>query len=249
MTFGHNTAHKMQGQRAAAKAGVELTFDPTRADLGKLYVYALETGSLTPEVRDAIRAKANRLGRSFPVRYNRVGVVLDASRSMEGTRAQKWGPLALSLAMRDVLLASAVDSGHCEVAGGKQHPADGEGMLVVPSGSTSLASALLAVLKTRPDAVYILSDGYENAPAGRVDEILQQVRRLGITTPVYQVSSVSGAEAAGVRQLSSIVSPMPVSRPEAIGLGIVRAALTADVESGIKGLLSVSRPALTAGTQ
>ncbi len=237
---------KMQGQRAAKAAGVELTFDPAQADLTKLYVYALETGAMTPEVREAIRAKARRLGRSFPVRYRRIGVVLDASESMAGTKTQKWGPLAFSLAMRDVLIASATEAGVCETTGGGPHPADPEGMLLKPEGDTSLAMALVKVLRTNPDAVYVLTDGYENAPAGRVDEILRQVRALGIKTPVYQVTSVTGAEAAGVRRLSAEAAPMPVSRPEAIGLGVVRAALTADVEGGIAGLLAVARPQLAA---
>ena len=242
---------KMQGQRAAARAGVELTFDPSKADLAKLYVYALETGTYPQEVREAVAAKAARLGRSFPVRYARVGVVLDASASMEGTKTQKWGPLAFGLAMRDVLLASATESGVCETAGGKPHPADGRsvtaaGSLVAPGGGTALAMALVRVLKARPDAVYVVSDGYENAPAGRVDEILRQARALGVTTPVYQVTPVAGAEAAGVRSLSPEAAAMPVSRPEAIGLGVVRAALTGDVEAGIQGLLAVARPQLAA---
>lgn len=232
---------KMQGVRAAAKAGVELTFDPSSADLVRLYVYALETG-VTPEVEDAIVQKAYRLGRAFPVRYAKVAVVLDASESMRGTGEQKWRPLAVALAMRDVLAASATSGAFVKTVGGKA--VDGHPGFVTPSGETSLAAALVAALQEGADAVYLLTDGYENAPAGRVNEVLLAARSIGVTTPVYQVTPVAGAEAAGIRRLSDEAAPMPVGRPEAIGLGMIRAALSADVESGIQGLMAAARPQL-----
>jgi hypothetical protein len=232
---------KMQGQRAAAKAGVELSFDPAQADLTRLYVLALETG-MTPAVRGAIAEKASRLGQAFPVRYAKVGIVLDASESMAGTAEQKWRPLAVGLAMRDVLAASATNGAFVKTAGGVA--VDGAEGFVKPSGATSLAAAVVEALRERPDALYVITDGYENAPAGRVDEVLRMARSIGVSTPVYQVTPVSGAEAAGIRRLSDEVAPMPVARPEAIGLGLVRAALTADVETGIAGLLAAARPQL-----
>jgi hypothetical protein len=232
---------KMQGQRAAAKAGVELSFDPAQADLTRLYVLALETG-MTPAVRGAIAEKASRLGQAFPVHYAKVGIVLDASESMAGTAEQKWRPLAVGLAMRDVLAASATNGAFVKTAGGVA--VDGAEGFVKPSGATSLAAAVVEALRERPDALYVITDGYENAPAGRVDEVLRMARSIGVSTPVYQVTPVSGAEAAGIRRLSDEVAPMPVARPEAIGLGLVRAALTADVETGIAGLLAAARPQL-----
>jgi hypothetical protein len=53
-----------------------------------------------------------------------------------------------------------------------------------------------------------------------------------------------GAEAGGVRRLSNELAPMPVARPEAIGLGMIRAALTTDVEQGVRALLAATRPML-----
>ena len=118
--------------------------------------------------------------------------------------------------------------------------------MVEPSGDTAVAGLLVSALKRNPDAVYVLTDGYENAPAGRVDEVMRAARALGVTTPMFQVSPVLGAEAGGVRRLSDELAPVPVARPEAVGLGMVRAVLTADVEAGIRALLAITRPMLEA---
>lgn len=232
---------KLGMQRAAKAAGVEVAFDPARQDMVKLYVYALETGAMTPEIRAALDAKARAAAAALPVRYANVGVVLDASASMAGTGAQKFRPLAVALAMRDVLTASATASAFVESTG----TADEFGM-VKPAGDTALAGLLVKALKRNPDAVYLITDGYENAPAGRVDEVLRAVRALGVTAPVFQVSPVTGAEAGGLRRLSDELAPVPVSRPEAVGLGMVRAALTTDVEAGIRALLALARPMIEA---
>jgi len=207
----------------------------------KLYVYALETGAMTTEIRAALDAKARVAAAALPVRYANVGVVLDASASMVGSGTQKFRPLAVALAMRDVLVASAAMSAFVESTG-----AVDEFGMVTPAGDTALAGLIVKALKRKPDAVYVLTDGYENAPAGRVDEMLQAARALGVTTPVFQVSPVTGAEAGGLRRLSDEMAPVPVSRPEAVGLGMVRAVLTADVEAGIRALLAITRPMLEA---
>jgi hypothetical protein len=101
------------------------------------------------------------------------------------------------------------------------------------------------VIEAGPDAVYLLTDGYENAPSGRVDEVVRALRGLGVRTPIYQATPVLAGETAGVRALSPAVAPLPVARPEGLGLALVRAAIDQDVESAIAGLLHLARPLLT----
>ncbi len=66
--------------------------------------------------------------------------------------------------------------------------------LVEPSGDTSLAAGLVQLLKSDPDVVFVLSDGYENAPAGRFGKTVAAVRRIGIQTPIHQFTPVFAAE-------------------------------------------------------
>lgn len=234
---------KLARDRSAKAKGVDLGFDPSQQDMVKLYVHALETGTFLPAVRTALDQKAAATAATLSVRYARVGVVLDQSASMAGVGEQKWRPLAVALAMRDVLAASADEWCRVETVGGTPPPA-GVVSVTPPSGETNLAAATARALAGEPDAVYILSDGYENAPAGRVHEVVLAARKLGCRTPVFQVSPVSGAEAVGVRRLSDEIAPMPVFRPEALGLASVRAALAQDPAAGIQALLAATRPAI-----
>jgi hypothetical protein len=226
-------------QKSARRAGVELGLDATRQGLVGLYVLALEEGGMSEDTRLTMDTHARIAAAGLPMRHERVGIVLDASESMAGTAQQKWRPMALALAMRDVLAATASVEASVEC----ENAADAQG-LVRPAGGTSLASLLLRALRKQPDAVYVLTDGYENAPAGRLDEVLRRARALGVRTPVYQLTPVMGAEAAGVRSLSGEMAVLPVSRPESLGLSMVRAALSQSVEAGIAGLLELAAPML-----
>jgi hypothetical protein len=230
---------KLALQRSARRQQVELTFDPSRLDLVKLYVHALECG-MTAEVRAALDARARRVAAALPLRYRRVGIVLDTSASMAGTDQAKNRPLAIGLAMRDVLAASATEAATVRATRGDF---DALG-LVRPAGDTALAEALVEAVAEEPDAVYLITDGYENAPSGRVDEVVRALRGLGVHTPVYQVTPVLAGETAGVRALSAAVAPLPVANPEALGLALVRAAIHQDVEQGIAGLLRLTLPLL-----
>jgi hypothetical protein len=232
---------KLARQRSAQRRDVELAFDPSKADLVRLYVYALECG-MTAEVREALDAKARRVVGGFPpaLRYERVGVVVDTSESMAGTGQGKYRPLAVALALRDILAATARHQAVVRATAGVFD----EGGLARPQGETSLAEALLDVIGQGPDALYLLTDGYENAPSGRVDEVIRALRGLGVATPVYQVTPVLAGETGGVRSLSGLLAPIPVSRPEGLPLALVRAALTQDIEKGIQGLLELTKPRL-----
>lgn len=233
---------KLSKQSQAKKSGVKLDFDPTAQDIVKLYVYCLQTGTMTDEIRNALKQKATRIADTYPLRYRNVGIVLDCSRSMFGVDAQKYRPIAIGLSMRDVLSASALGTATFKAAGGiPSH----DGVLVTPSGDTSLAEALVEVAQSELDAIYIITDGYENAPAGRVDEVIRAMRGLGMNLPIYQVTPVMASEKAGVRVLSNQVTPMPISSPEGLGLSMIRAALSTDVEQGILSLLNMTLPRLT----
>jgi len=225
---------KMAKQRSAKKAGVELEFDPTKQDMVKLYVYAQEEGG-SKEIRKALDEKAKRISLTFPMKHYHVGVVVDSSLSMFGSDTQKHRPISIALSMKDVLAASAEKATVVATNGSF----DKYGMIET-SGSTSLADALLEVVETNPDAVYMISDGYENAPAGRVNEVINALRDMDIDTPIFQISPVMSAETAGLRSLSDSIEPLPVSKPEGIGLSMIRAAISqGELEQGIAGLLDI----------
>lgn len=214
---------KILVQKKAKEAGIEVEFDPMSYDMVKLYIYAFENG-MTPEIKKALRKKANEADPGFE--YENIEVVLDESGSMYGHKEQKLRPMAIALAMRDVLTKKNV------------------GKLSKPYGATVLADRLLKALKKEPDAVFVITDGYENAPAGRFGEVLDLVRKIGNDTPVFQVTPVMGMESMGVRRLSESASLIPVAKPENLGLSLLRGLFEQSPEQGTRKLFEITNKKL-----
>src|SRR5262249_34293375 len=107
------------------------------------------------------------------------------------------------------------------------------------------ADALFQVLELIPEAVFVISDGYENRPAGRFAELVAELRRIGINTPIYHLNPVFAAESEGVRELcSGLVPTLPVSRPEGLGIAMIRGMLSADPARGIAALVRMALPSI-----
>jgi hypothetical protein len=144
--------------------------------------------------------------------------------------------MASALALRDFLCAATAEAFVLTADRRKVAPFE----LVEPEGDTCLAGALVDLVRSGPDAVFVITDGYENAPAGRTDEVVHALRRLGVSTPIFQLSSVFAAESHSVRALGDRVPAMPVSGPESLGLALLRAAIEADPERGVRVLLGMA---------
>jgi hypothetical protein len=233
----------MSVQRQAHEAEVDVRMDPAQYDAVRLYLYAFEMG-MTVEIARALLDKARAAARAFPARYGTIGILVDASASMEGSAEQKLRPLAAALALRDLLQ----HTGPARVVYAGGAPSAADSMLVRPQGDTGLAEALVDLLETLPEAIFVISDGYENRPAGRFAEVVSALRGIGDTTPIYHLNPVFAAEAQGVRALASGLCPtLPASRPEALGLAMLRSVVEADPARGIPALILLSVPSLLTG--
>ncbi len=235
---------RMAVQKRAKAADVEITMDPTKYDAVRLYLYAFEMG-LTEEISAALKTKAARAAAGFPSRYESVGIIVDCSASMAGSKEQPLRPLAATLALRDMLECVGEGKVVHYVGGQMGKDRDTRLDLIKPQGDTALADALVDVLHYEPDVVFVLSDGYENTPAGRFAEVLEQVRDIGIKTPVYHLNPVFAAESKGVRELAPSLAPtLPVKGPEALGSTILRGLIE---NEPLKGINALVRMALTSG--
>ena len=121
-------------------------FDPARYDSVKLYVHAYETG-MTEPILDALRSNAKKVAQQLPLRYQRIGVLIDASQSMLGVASQAHRPIATALAMRDLLIEVAERS--TVVTSHGQPTAFGQ--LIQTSGDTSMSIELVRLLKDEPE--------------------------------------------------------------------------------------------------
>lgn len=224
-------------QKTAQKVGVKVAFDPKNQPMVELYIYALEMG-WTKEIGDALIEKAKRAAGALPFKYNKVGILLDDSNSSSGSETQKLKPLAISLAVRDMIRYTAERCVICTTSGRTAEV----GKPIKPSGDTELASGLISLLQDEVDAVYVISDGYENAPAGRFSEALALARQIGCPTPVYQLSPVASASDSGIRKIDPSIPAMSVSKPEQMALSLFTAMLQADPKIGIVGIINSVLP-------
>jgi hypothetical protein len=106
------------------------------------------------------------------------------------------------------------------------------------AGDTELASPLVKALKTAAEAVFVISDGYENVEAGLFAATLKRARELGVTTPVWHINPVMAAEAAGVRNLApGLSTTVPISKPQELGATYIHSMLSENPEVGLKLLV------------
>ncbi len=239
---------KMTVQRKAKAAGVKIDMNPMDYDIVRLYIYAFEMG-MTDEIQEALTKKAKEIAKRLPFNFNNVSIILDNSISMKGDDTQKNRPISIALALRDVFTAMAKTS---NVRYSNLAPADcvkeskvtNECILISPAGATDYARELVEAVQDNPDAIFIITDGYENSPSGRVAEVMDRLTTLGVTIPTYQINPVMSAESSGVRNLSDRIPTLPVNNPKAIGLGMIKAMIGNDVKQAIKGLLNMTVPLL-----
>ena len=234
------TGQRIAVQRAAKEKGVEVAFDPAKYDLVRLYVYAYEM-EMDNEIWKAIREKtvlkAAHLPR--PMQFEHVGIVVDTSYSMMGSEEQKHRPIATALAIKNVLQAASESHSTFYTTGVVDDSLGANSDLPVTVGETSLAEAFLKVVEREPDSVFIISDGYENAPAGRLAETVARLRQMGNDTPIYQLSPVMAAETYGTRPLANDVPVLPVNQTINLGMGMIKLMLGQDFIRGMAALIEM----------
>jgi len=227
-------------QNQAVKSGVEIEWDPNTQPLVELFIYGFKMG-FTHEIRSAITWKAKKAASLLPFNYNCVGLLLDDSFSMSGSEDQKLKALAIAYATIEMLSYIGTDVSMWTTSGRDFHYEN------KPIGHSNLAHPLIRVLRVdRVDAIFVVSDGYENASEGRFGEVLKIARdKCKISVPVYHFNPVAAAESKiALRRLAEDVVPTPVTNPEKMGLTLFKTMLTSDPKAGIIELFKIVLPEL-----
>jgi hypothetical protein len=194
--------------KSTAKLGVEKHVDLEKAtDFLALYKTGYET-KFTPEIMGAIDKLADKK-KIVGFFYPNIGIIVDMSNSMSGHQAEsKNTPKAIADFTARVLSKSATNSCSIEYT-------DGE--------VTDLASSFIGLLKaenaSKPyDAIFILTDGYENAYDGLTNEVINIWKaETGRNIPMFQISPIVSAEmGANVRKLGAGVVTMAINNPVAL---------------------------------
>lgn len=234
---------KMITQTTQKKVGVTkvIEFNPRAMSLNDLAIYIYEKGT-TVEINQVIDEKAKKAYEQFPFKYKNIGIIFDASQSMSGHVTQPMRPMAIAYATMKTLM-NAEGEVHVKRIGGKIIKT-----LPFPQDGTDLATGLQSLAKNDVDCVFVVSDGYENAIAGRFDELLSLLRKVGWKVPIIYLSSTMAAEAAGIRKFTENTSVLcvPVMDITKVGVSMLRSIFITDPVMGI-GMLENSTLKLVGG--
>ncbi|MER7760344.1 hypothetical protein [Streptomyces sp. NPDC097619] len=251
---------RLQGsaQRHASATGRRDALLPTdlgRMPLTRLAAYVLglplaERRDRRAELTDALTAAAARTAGAHRGSWGTVAAVLDDSFSSFGSVTKRRRPLAVALACHHLLAALARPGGHT----GLWTSGATDALLVRPYGTTPLGHRILDALDTGPARLVIVSDGWDNAPAGLAGEVLRVWRtRLDPEgrTSVVHLNPVYDADGFDVRRLSPTVPTAGIRDAEDLP-ALVELAQFAEGRTGLPDLIAYldARAArLTEGTR
>ncbi|MGW5290938.1 hypothetical protein [Streptomyces bacillaris] len=183
-----------------------------------LYVLGLpfeQRAARRAELTGALRTAARRAAGGHAGSWGRVHAVLDDSFSSSGSGQKRRRPLAVALACHYLLEALAAPGAYR----GLWTSGRGDALLVRPWGPTPLGMRILDALEpgpvgsepdgprsSGPDRLVIVSDGWDNAPAGLAGEVLRVWRQRldpGRRTAVVHLNPVYDAGGFDVRRLAA----------------------------------------------
>ncbi|MYX03431.1 MULTISPECIES: hypothetical protein [unclassified Streptomyces] len=229
---------RTQEQRGVGdrRPDVDLTVMP----LTRLALYVLSLGfekrsGRRAELTGALRAAARRAAGAHAGSWGRVHAVLDDSFSSSGSGQKRRRPLAVALACHHLLEVLAAPGAYR----GLWTSGARDALLVRPWGPTPLGMRILDALEpgadgAAPERLVVISDGWDNAPAGLAGEVLRVWRhRLDPArrTAVVHVNPVYDAEGFDVRRLAAGVATAGIRDAEDLP-ALVEIARFAEGRSG-----------------
>jgi len=248
------TNEKLRLQNSAAQAGINLKIDPSRLSLTKLALYVLslslnERQQRQAELHGMLRQTAQAVLQRSPLRFQssrddrapKITAVLDRSYSSSGSHEKRRRPLGIALAIH-YLLSEAAQPSNIQsqtYQGFWTVPLeDNEPLQLTPRGQTDLATPLLTALKTAPDIVIVISDGWENDPPGAASELIRVYRdRLDPThqTSIVHCNPVFNADDFGLKSISPLIPTVGLREAEDLSV-VLRFARFAEGSSNLAEL-------------
>jgi hypothetical protein len=211
---------RLRLQGAASESGaaaIRLGRDElARMPLTRLALYVLslrldERSERRTELTGALRAAARRAADDQAGTWGRVAAVLDDSHSSSGSTAKRRRPLAVALGCHYLLEALADEYVPLWMTGRQ------DVLLTYPLGHTALGARIVDALDHAPDRLVIVSDGWDNAPAGMAAEVLRVwSTRLDRdrSTSIVHANPVFDADGLEVRTLAPSVPTTGIREAE-----------------------------------
>lgn len=201
----------LQMETAAKRQGVKLEVNYKKQDiydLWKALYHKLLTGDLenSDKIADAIGHQSEKKEK---INIGEVTVVIDASKSMQGSDKRPMHPFLTSLSILSILdnIKSVI------YVGGKNVKVDEALSAVIPSGGSDLWRGLIDAVLTGAEKILVISDGYENTPKGMFEHVYKHFKKSGYEFELLHINPVFAADSGqgSVRRLAEDVKPLPVT--------------------------------------
>jgi len=162
---------------------------------------------------------------TLPLVEGRIAVVLDLSASMASSGERLYHPIALALALTCLLQTRVRDVLLYAIPGAPGYGQD-EDALPQPQGAADLAMAIIEAARHNPQAILVISDGYENVRQGDTVQVVRGLQQIGQTFPVYQVVPVFVAtEKLAQRRLGEVLPVVPIAHEDGVSELLARVLL------------------------
>lgn len=199
---GQMTKHeKLRVQNTASKSGVKIETDLSTYEPVRLLKSLRALDKMPADARNQFYKSCDKVIRNIPFRFKNVKVVIDNSQSMYGSRVKQFHPISVAEACAAIFLKI---SDNCEV---KAIPNKMKFLTDVKNES-KLYEGVLEALESKPELLVIISDGYENTPAGMTNEVIQAYKSKidkENKTFIVHINPVFAAESKDVRKLSELI--------------------------------------------
>lgn len=215
---------RLRMQRTAHRHKAEIALDLRQMSLTRLCLYLLgcsmeQRQQQKEALEEALMAAAQRVSFSL----GPVAAVLDASYSASGSVEKKRRPLAIALAIHQLLQISA-----SAYQAFWTHPVEAP-LQVAAKGQTDLATPLIHALETGFPTILIISDGVENDPPSGAAEILRVFReRLDPqkSVSIVHLNPVYDGTLYGPKTLSPHIPVVGIRDAEDLPLCLILAKLS-----------------------
>jgi len=199
---------KVQSQSAAKRVGAKIEVDYTKQDIYDLFklfyqqVFSGEGDNLD-KIAEAIHGKTEE---KQDIDFGESVVVMDASRSMEGSEKRPLHPFLTAMCaawtLKNVVKVIYVGGRFMRTG------CDELKRLPVPSGPSPLWRGLLEAAILNPETIIVISDGYENAIKGMFNQVYEHFTDQGFKFNLVHINPVFAAEVKGARRLVPDLKPL-----------------------------------------
>ncbi|VAW81933.1 FIG00838889: hypothetical protein [hydrothermal vent metagenome] len=209
---------KLRLQKSADRErNISLEVDFNSIDLTRLVLYWLSLSYekqklLQNDFEVALSHHAKNIIQNSAITEDKIALVVDRSFSMWGSIEKKRRPLAIGFALHQILQRT-VKNYKVFWSTPVTRP-----LHLYPKGQSNIADPFIKALKMEPDVLLILSDGFENDPAGLTAQIHHAWLGLKQTsnTNIIHLNPVYDANSFNVKKLANTITTVGIRNAEDI---------------------------------